>query len=81
MKINDLKDKWSRNYAIGSSPILIAHEKMTTVKFWPTGLDENESHYNVNGWWINNQTGEPMVQELIHIKKEDLEKWHVVVEE
>jgi hypothetical protein len=80
MTINELKDKWAHSYAVGSSPILIAHEKNRTVKFWPTNLDEDEKHYNMNGWWICDQTGEVLVQEQIHVKKNDLKDWHIVEE-
>lgn len=80
MKIEDLTSEWAKRYAVGSSPILIAHEKNKTVTFWPTGLDETESHYNINGWWIISQTGEPIVQEMIRIKKPDLVHWHLVEE-
>lgn len=78
MKIEDLKDKWAKTYAIGSVPVLLTHDNMKTVKFWPTGLDQNDTHYKMNGWWICIQTEEPIVQEQIHIKKEDLDKWHIV---
>ena len=81
MKIEELKDKWSKNYAIGSSPVLIAHEKNKTVNFWPTSLDEDATHYKVHGYWIMLQNGEPIVREQIKIKKEDLKDWHIVEDE
>jgi hypothetical protein len=80
MTINELKDKWSQAYAIGHNPVLIEHTNSKTVKFWPTSLDENETHYNIHGWWISNQLGEPIEQELIKIKKDDLVNWHIVEE-
>lgn len=80
MKINELKDKWAKAYATGNNHILIAHNNNKTVKFWPTGLSEDELYYNLNGYWIINQTGEPIVQEEIHIKKPDLDNWNIVEE-
>lgn len=80
MKIEDLTGKWAQNYAIGHNPILIVHTNSKTCKFWPTGIDQDEKHHKLNGWWICDQTGDPILQEQIKIKKEDLVNWHIVDE-
>jgi len=77
MNIQDLKDKWTRSYVVGSSPTLIAHKNMKTVKFWPTNLDEDENHYKLYGYWYCNQTEDLLVQEQIKIKKADLNDWFI----
>jgi len=77
MKINELIDKWTYPCL---TPPLMGHPKAKTVHFWPTSFDETDTHYIFNGWWICLQVNEPIVQERIKMKKEDLESWFIVKE-
>lgn len=75
MRIEDLKSKWNEGY---NNLVVIQHKDNKTVRFWPTGLDETETHLGLNGYWIVVQTGEPVVQEHIRINKGDLDNWNIV---
>lgn len=61
-----------------SGTVKIKNKNNATVEFYPTSFEENQTHYNINGWWLMIQNGQPIVQELIHVKKEDLKNWDIV---
>lgn len=67
---------WSNKISSGGV-VKIKHKNNTTVEFYPTSYEEDETHYNINGWWIMIQSGNPIVQEEIHIIKEDLKNWNI----
>jgi len=62
--------------------ILIQHENMKDVAFWPLSVDSDKDFYKIAGIWYNmvikqligNGKGDA-ARETINIKKEDLEKW------
>lgn len=64
-----------------NNPDLIAHENMSDVAFYPTGIQILDKVYKLNGMWYHKAMkgflvgkGSP-INEQINIKKEDLKAW------
>lgn len=57
--------------------IKIKHKDMKTVEFYPISYEESVFH-KFGGWWICLQNKEPIVYEVIKIKKEDLQNWNII---
>lgn len=63
--------------------ILIQHENMKDVAFWPLSFELDNNVYNITGIWYNTLIKELIAvgpstpaRETIKIKEEDLEKWN-----
>ena len=76
MTSNELKVAWQ--HRINNNDILkIKHKNMRTVYFYPMSYEESVFH-KLSGYWICEQTGDPIVNETIKIKQEDLQNWNIV---
>jgi hypothetical protein len=74
MTINQLKEAVNPKNGV----VRIRHNLNKTVSYWPLGMDENEDHVALNGYWIADQTEGIIVMEVIKVKKTDLPQWNVV---
>lgn len=78
MTLDELKTIWSENmHSPHSEPMLIIHNNMKTVKFWPLSFEETPDAYKLHGWWFGIQINDLLEQETISIKKEDLQHWSI----
>lgn len=78
MTREELHKAWKDNITNSDGGILkIKHNNFKTVEFWPTSWEESVFH-KFSGYWICLQNGEPIVNETIRIKKQDLVNWSIV---
>lgn len=78
MTIEELKSIWSESmHSPQSDPMMLVHNNMKTVKFWPLSLEETTDTYKLNGWWFGIQINDLLERETISIKKEDLVNWNI----
>lgn len=77
MTKEELLDAWRKKIAANGQVLKIKHKNMRTVEFYPMSYEESVFH-KFTGWWISLQTNDPIVNDTIKIKKEDLVNWSIV---
>lgn len=77
MTKEELVAAWRSKLAHHGEILKIKHKNNVTVEFYPLSYEESVFH-KFTGWWISLQTNEPIVNDTIKIKQEDLKDWNIV---
>lgn len=77
MTKNELSEAWKASIEKSGTTLRIKHKNHKTVFFYPTSYEESV-FFKFWGFWISTQINEPIAQEMIKIKKEDLENWDIL---